>query len=91
MVPLQTIAQHLGLDKKELEKASLFSFLRDKKKELLRDKIVLLSKYKVSAIEELERKIEEGGVEEHPAWEDLITAENLESKIKEIDNDIKEI
>ncbi|MCD6227972.1 MAG: hypothetical protein J7K17_00640 [Candidatus Omnitrophica bacterium] len=91
MVPIQTIARHLGLDEKELERISLSSFLKDKKKELLRDKIVLLSKYNVSAIEELERKIKEGKIEEHPAWEDLITAENLEIKIKELDNDIKEI
>jgi len=33
---------------------------------------------------QLEKKIENGAVEEHPAWEDVILLENLEERIKNI-------
>ena len=34
---------------------------------------------------DLESKIAQGGVPEHPAWEDLIVAENLADRLEELD------
>ena len=42
------------------------------------------TKYNVKTAAELEKKVEKGTVEEHPAWEDLIVLENLEEEIKKI-------
>ena len=42
------------------------------------------TKYNVKSANELEKKVEKGSVEEHPAWEDLILLENLEERIKNI-------
>jgi len=37
----------------------------------------------------LERAIQEGSVEEHPAWEDVIVLENLDAEIARIDGYLK--
>lgn len=42
------------------------------------------AKYNVKTATELQKKIEKGTAKEHPAWEDLITLENLQAKIREI-------
>lgn len=42
----------------------------------------LKSKYNVKTAVELEKKMKEGTVEEHPAWEDLILLENLEERVR---------
>ena len=42
-----------------------------------------------SNVEELNHKITEGSVPEHPGWEDLIEIKNIEEAIKEIENDIR--
>ena len=34
---------------------------------------------------DLESKIAQGDVPEHPAWEDLIVAENLAARLEELD------
>jgi len=42
------------------------------------------TRYEVKSATELEKKIENGGIAEHPAWEDLIVLENLEERAKKI-------
>ncbi len=51
----------------------------------------LLSRYNVSSSDELETKIEAGDIEEHPAWEDLITLENLDESIGRLDEYQKQL
>ena len=41
-------------------------------------------RYDVKSATGLEKKIQNGVVEEHPAWEDLIVFENLEERAKKI-------
>jgi len=43
-----------------------------------------LARYRVRTIAELEAGIADATVAEHPGWEDLITAENLEARLEEI-------
>jgi hypothetical protein len=59
--------------------------LRVKQREYLRDRQDILARYGVESLEELEASIAQGAVAEHPAWEDLITVENLTVWLKELD------
>ena len=63
--------------------------LKEKKKNFQIEKIEILARYGVETVNELQQKIKEGTVPEHPAWEDLIEIQNIEAEIKEIEGDIK--
>ena len=62
--------------------------LREKKRLLMLERLEMLSRYDAFSKEELGRKIAEGSVAEHPAWEDLIEIKNIELEMAEIENDI---
>ncbi len=63
--------------------------LKEKKKNFQIEKIEILARYGAETVNELQQKIKEGTVPEHPAWEDLIEIQNIEVEIKEIEGDIK--
>jgi acylphosphatase len=63
--------------------------LKEKKKNFQIEKIEILARYSSETVNELQQKIKEGTVPEHPAWEDLIEIQNIEAEIKEIEGDIK--
>jgi hypothetical protein len=65
--------------------------LYKKKRELLRDRLDILARYGVESLEDLEAKIAQGAVAEHPAWEDLITFENLTARLKELDTQLNDL
>ena len=50
-----------------------------------------LARYGVNSTEELEHKIKIGSLPEHPVWEDLIDLRNLETEIREIEDDIQRL
>jgi len=78
------LATTFGLSEDELFRQALVSFLLEKRREALQLKLEILARYRASSLDELEDKISRGEVPEHPAWEDLITAENLEARLEEI-------
>ena len=61
------------------------SFLHEKKREVLQHRLDVLARYGARSLEDLESKIAEGAVAQHPAWEDLIVAENLTARLEELD------
>jgi len=79
------IAESLGLTEQELHQQALESFLHDKKREVLRHRLDILARYNAESVEDLESRIDQGVVAEHPAWEDLIVAENLKARLEELD------
>ena len=79
------IAASLGLSEPELFRQALLSFLREKKRQTLHLQLEMLARYGADSITDLESKITQGLVAEHPAWEDLITVENLTTRLKELD------
>ncbi len=84
-VNLSEIAALFGLNEQDLYREALVSFLREKRREVLQSLLEILSRYRVKSVAELESKIAEGEVLEHPAWEDLIVAENLTARLEELD------
>jgi len=82
---LKDISKSLRLSEDELLRGSIASFLDRELKEAYSEIEELRVKYGVKNMEDLERKIERGE-EGHPAWEELIEWENIENKIKEVEN-----
>lgn len=90
-LPTIDIARSFGLTEAELMEQALRRFLFEKRREALHERLEILSRYNVESIAELEESIAGGLVPEHPAWEDLIVAENLESSLKELDEHLQNL
>jgi hypothetical protein len=65
--------------------------IKEKKRNLQIERLEILARYDTTNVEELKNKIKKGKVPEHPAWEDLIELKNIESEIRELENDIKSL
>ena len=63
----------------------------EKRRKVMLDRLEILDRYNVASAVELENRIKNGEIDEHPAWEDLILLENLEAAIAVIDEDIKAV
>jgi len=82
------IAELLGLTENELCQETLLSLLYEKKREVLQQRLNILARYGAGSLEDLESKIAEGAMAEHPAWEDMIVVENLSARVEELDDAI---
>jgi hypothetical protein len=88
---IKKIANDTGISVGELTISGLLAFLREKRRKIMMDRLEVLNRYNVTLSEEIEKKIKNGEIPEHPAWEDLILLENLESAIAQIGEDIRVI
>ncbi len=88
---IKKVADDAGISVDELTLSGFLSFLREKRRKVMLDRLDVLTRYGVASIEDMEKKIKHGEISEHPAWEDLILLENLESAIAAIDEDIKAV
>ena len=88
---VEKIATKEGIDKEKLIILGLIAYLNEKKRKYMEERLEILKRYGVNSMKELEEKIRKGEIEEHPAWEDLITLENLEELIREISDDIRRL
>lgn len=82
------IASSFDLSDGELYRQALISFLYDKRQQVLQQKLEILARYRAESIADLESKVAQGIVAEHPAWEDLIVAENLSARLEDLDNHV---
>jgi len=85
------IAESLGLSEDELLRQALESLLRQRKREVMQQRLDILARYSAGTMQDLEFKITQGVVAEHPAWEDLITVENLDSRQRQFDGYLGEL
>jgi hypothetical protein len=85
------IAESLGLSEGELLRQALESLLRWGKREVMQQRLDILARHSVETVEDLKFKITQGVVAEHPAWEDLITVENLDMRQQEFDGYLREL
>lgn len=88
---IEKVAEDTGISVDELATSGLLALLREKKRKIMIDRLDVLSKYDASSSGELEKRIKDGKIAEHPAWEELILIENLEAGINRIDEDLKAI
>ncbi|MCX6028258.1 MAG: hypothetical protein NT169_03020 [Chloroflexi bacterium] len=78
------IARSFGMTESELFRQATISFMREKKRQTLQLKLEILARYGALSLEDLESRIAKGQVVEHPGWEDLIVAENLTTRLHEL-------
>lgn len=90
-VATMEIAQFLGLSESELMQRALTTFLQEQRRAVLQTKLEILARYRVRTIVELEAGIADATVAEHPAWEDLITVENLDARLEEINGYLRNL
>lgn len=88
---MKKIADNTGVSVDELTASGLLAFLREKRRKVMMDRLGVFDRYNVTSREEFEGKIKNGDIPEHPAWEDLILLENLDSVLAQIDEDIRAI
>jgi len=88
---LRKVAEDTGVSLDKLTASGLLALLREKKRKIMIERLDVLSRYGVLSADELDKKIKEGTVAEHPAWEDLTLVENLEAAIAIIDRDTESI
>lgn len=81
---LERVSKLLGVPQKELVRKGLEGLLQTQLRTSSAEINEIKTKYNVKTAAEIEKMIEKGTVEEHPAWEDLILLENLEEGIKNI-------
>ena len=67
-----------------MEREATKAFLLHKLKLVESEIASILSRYNASSYEEFLRKVENGEVEEHPAWEEFIVLDNLMEYKKKI-------
>ena len=88
---IKRVAEDTGITVDELTVSGFLAFLREKRRKVMLDRLDVLARYGATSAEEIGKKIKDGEIPEHPAWEDLIFLENLESAIVRIDEDIEAI
>ena len=88
---IEEISRYTNTDKGTLITKGIRSFLKEKKKNIMLERLKLLSRYESRSSDELERKIKDGKIGEHPAWEDLIVVENLNAELERIDGYLRNL
>lgn len=88
---MERIADRVNMKKEDLVRAGVGTFLLEKKKEYLQERFEILSKYNVFSTDELREKIKAGEVAEHPTWEELIEIKNIETQLRELEDDIENL
>lgn len=88
---IDEISQYVEMDRESLLERGVEALLRERKRNLMLERHQILSRYRIAEATELEEKIRSGDLEEHPAWEDLITLENLEDAIHKLDGYLRDL
>lgn len=86
---VEEIAHSIGMGEDTFVITASISYLAEKKRAYLKERFEILSRYSAVSSADLKKKISDGKVPEHPAWEDVIDIENIEAEVAEIDNDIR--
>jgi hypothetical protein len=84
-IAIDDLATSLGMTEDELLQQAVKSFLREKRRQIVETRLGILARYGADSLTDLEAKIANGSIAEHPGWEDLITVENLSARLEELD------
>ncbi|MDI9391616.1 MAG: hypothetical protein QM402_09870 [Synergistota bacterium] len=88
---IDDIARFLDLDRDSLLEKGVETLLLERRRRVLLEKLQLLARYDASSKDEIEEKLKQGELKEHPTWEDLITIENLEAELEKLDGSIRSL
>ena len=82
------VSKSLGVPPAELIAGGVEMYLRHRLRTAQAEIHDIQTRYKVGSPRELEEKIREGSVEEHPTWETLIQYENLFEQTEKIRHEL---
>jgi hypothetical protein len=88
---MRKIAGDTGISIEELTTSGIVALLRERRRKIMLERLDILDRYNITSPGQLENRIKEGDIAEHPTWEDLILLENLEEAINRIDEDINAV
>ena len=83
---LNKLSKELEIPERKILDESVNVFLEKELRDASAEILKIKSQFNVSKPEELKNKIEDGKITEHPAWEQLIYWENLEKRIRVVNN-----
>lgn len=83
---LSKLSKDLEIPENKILDESINTFLDFELRNAAADILKIKNQFNVASPEELKNQIEKGKIDEHPAWEQLIYWENLEKKIKVVNN-----
>ena len=83
---LSRLSKELELPEEKILDESIQVFLDKELRDASADILKIKTQFNVSNPKELKIKIEAGKIDEHPAWEQLIYWENLNKRIKVVNN-----
>jgi hypothetical protein len=78
--PVERIADATGEDEATILRRGLRSYLQQELREVSLRMTELADRYDVDGPTDLQERIEDGTIDEHPAWEAAIEWENLETR-----------
>jgi hypothetical protein len=78
------IASALSVSPQELERRSLLAYIEKERRLAILDIEDLQDRYGVHSVQTLVKRIEQGQIYAHPAWEDSIEWEQIESYLNRL-------
>lgn len=88
---VEHIASELQISVDGLMQRSVRAFLTQEMRAVQLDIADFRDRYKTANFAELRKKIEQGGIYSHPAWEDAIEWERLEAYLKRLERLLGEV
>ena len=85
------VSKDLGVNEEMLVQDSIVEYLKSRIKACMADRLDIMSRYQVLSINELESKVADGAIPEHPGWEDLMTIENLQNTIDKMKMELSHV
>ncbi|WP_153550676.1 hypothetical protein [Candidatus Nanohalobium constans] len=84
-VDVESVASVTGESRGEVLRKGLESYISTQLRECRARVKELKSEYSVDSLSELEKQVESGEVDEHPAWEAVIEWRNLKERIETLE------
>jgi hypothetical protein len=88
---VKDLSRDLGINEDILIREGITEYIKFKIKACMRDRLEIISRYKISSLDEFEKNVKEGIIPEHPGWEDLIILENLENMINKLKKELSHV
>jgi hypothetical protein len=82
------LSRDLGINEEIIMRESIMEYIKSKIRACMKDRLEIMSRYRVTSMDEFERKVQDGSIPEHPGWEDLIVLENLENSINKLKEEL---
>ena len=83
---LSKLSKELEIPETKIVDESIHVFLEKELRDASAEIMKIKAQFSISSAKELKGRIEKGEVEERPAWEQLIYWENLEKKVKVVND-----